>query len=42
MDLLRQGDDVQVLAPASLRQAVQARLAAALAAYDTPAPSPMA
>lgn len=42
MDLLRQGGDVQVLAPASLRQAVRDRLAAALAAYDAPAASPMA
>jgi predicted DNA-binding transcriptional regulator YafY len=37
MDLLRQGAQVQVLAPASLRNAVRQRLAAALAAYDTPA-----
>ncbi len=33
MDLLRQGDQVQVLAPDSLRAAVRQRLAAALAAY---------
>ena len=33
MDLLRQGEQVQVLAPDSLRAAVQLRLAAALAAY---------
>ena len=33
MDLLRQGEQVQVLAPDSLRQAVQRRLAAALAVY---------
>ncbi len=33
MDLLRQGEQVQVLAPDSLRQAVQRRLAAALAAF---------
>ncbi len=37
MDLLRQGEQVQVLAPDSLRAAVRQRLAAALAAYDTPA-----
>lgn len=36
MDLLRQGAQVQVLAPASLRSAVRQRLAAALAAYDAP------
>jgi predicted DNA-binding transcriptional regulator YafY len=36
MDLLRQGAQVQVLAPASLRNAVRQRLAAALAAYDAP------
>jgi predicted DNA-binding transcriptional regulator YafY len=35
MDLLRQGEQVQVLAPDSLRQAVRQRLAAALAAYGT-------
>jgi predicted DNA-binding transcriptional regulator YafY len=33
MDILRQGEQVQVLAPASLRTAVQRRLAAAVAAY---------
>ena len=33
MDLLRQGEQVRVLAPASLRDAVQRRLAAALAIY---------
>ena len=33
MDLLRQGEQVQVLAPDSLRQAVQRRLTAALAAF---------
>jgi len=37
MDLLRQGEQVQVLAPESLRAAVRQRLAAALAAYDAPA-----
>lgn len=36
MDLLRQGAQVQVLAPAGLRNAVRQRLAAALAAYDAP------
>ena len=35
MDLLRQGEQVQVLAPDSLRQAVQRRLAAALAVYGS-------
>ncbi len=35
MDLLRQGEQVQVLAPGSLRQAVRQRLAAALSAYDS-------
>ena len=39
MDLLRQGEQVQVLAPDSLRQAVRQRLAQALAAYDS-APVP--
>ena len=34
MDLLRQGEQVQVLAPDSLRRAVQRRLAAALAVYQ--------
>ncbi len=33
MDLLRQGSDVRVIGPASLRDAVRRRLAAALAAY---------
>ncbi|OYU99883.1 MAG: transcriptional regulator [Burkholderiales bacterium PBB5] len=33
MDLLRQGEQVQVLAPASLQQAVRRKLAAALAVY---------
>ena len=33
MDILRQGEQVRVLAPASLREAVQRRLAAALAVY---------
>ena len=33
MDLLRQGEQVQVIAPQSLREAVQRRLAAALAVY---------
>ena len=33
MDLLRQGEQVRVLAPDSLRQAVQRRLVAALAVY---------
>ena len=37
MDLLRQGEQVQVLAPDSLRAAVRQRLAAALAVYDSPA-----
>ena len=38
MDLLRQGEQVQVLAPDSLAQAVRRRLAAALAVYgDRPA-----
>ncbi len=37
MDLLRQGEQVQVLAPDSLREAVQRRLAAALAVYAQPA-----
>ena len=36
MDLLRQGEQVQVLAPDSLRAAVQRRLAAALAVYASP------
>ena len=39
MDLLRQGEQVQVLAPASLRSAVRQRLAAALVAYDNPLPA---
>ena len=39
MDLLRQGEQVQVLAPDSLRAAVQLRLAAALAAYGRMPPS---
>jgi predicted DNA-binding transcriptional regulator YafY len=39
MDLLRQGEQVQVLAPASLRSAVRQRLAAALVAYDNPSPA---
>lgn len=34
MDILRQGADVQVLEPATLRRAVQARLAAAMAMYE--------
>ena len=34
MDLLRQGEQVQVLGPDSLRRAVQRRLAAALAVYQ--------
>ncbi|MDE1929185.1 MAG: WYL domain-containing protein, partial [Burkholderiales bacterium] len=34
MDILRQGDDVRVVAPASLVDAVRARLRAALARYD--------
>ena len=38
MDLLRQGEQVRVLAPDSLAQAVQRRLAAALAIYAEPAP----
>jgi predicted DNA-binding transcriptional regulator YafY len=33
MDILRQGEQVEVLAPASLRRTVQRRLAAALATY---------
>ena len=33
MDILRQGEQVQVLAPASLQQAVRRKLAAALAVY---------
>ena len=37
--LLRQGAQVQVLAPASLRSAVRQRLAAALVAYDNPLPA---
>ena len=37
MDLLRQGDEVQVLEPAALRDKVAARLRAAAARYDTPA-----
>jgi proteasome accessory factor C len=40
MDLLRHGADVQVLAPASLRQALRARLVAALAQYDDTLASP--
>ena len=36
MDLLRQGEQVRVVAPDSLRQAVQRRLAAALAVYAAP------
>ena len=36
MDLLRQGEQVRVLAPDSLRDAVQRRLAAALATYTDP------
>ena len=40
MDMLRQGEQVQVLEPASLRQAVQRRLALALAAYDASASKP--
>jgi predicted DNA-binding transcriptional regulator YafY len=38
MDLLRQGEQVRVLAPDSLARAVQRRLAAALAVYTDPAP----
>ena len=34
MDILRQGEQVQVLAPDSLVAAVQRRLAAALAVYS--------
>ena len=34
MDLLRQAEQVEVVEPASLRRAVRARLAAALAVYD--------
>jgi predicted DNA-binding transcriptional regulator YafY len=34
MDILRQGEQVEVLEPASLRRAVRERLAAALALYD--------
>lgn len=34
MDILRQGEQVRVIAPASLRQAVQRRLAAAAAQYE--------
>ncbi len=37
MDLLRQGPDVQVLGPPSLREAVQRQLRQALAAYAAPA-----
>jgi predicted DNA-binding transcriptional regulator YafY len=37
MDVLRHGEHVVVLAPASLRTEVRRRLAAALAAYDEPA-----
>ena len=40
MDLLRQGEQVKVLAPDSLRDAVQRRLAAALAVYGPPPSSP--
>ena len=36
MDILRQGEQVQVMAPDSLRQAVQRRLAAALKVYAAP------
>ncbi len=36
MDILRQGEQVRVLAPDSLRQAVQRRLAAAAAQYGAP------
>ena len=38
MDILRHGETVQVLAPAALRKRVAERLAAAAAAYRTPAP----
>ncbi|MBL8330022.1 MAG: YafY family transcriptional regulator [Rubrivivax sp.] len=38
MDLLRQGPEVTVLAPASLREAVRERLSAALALYAPDAP----
>jgi predicted DNA-binding transcriptional regulator YafY len=38
MDLLRQGEQVQVIAPESLRAAVQRRLEAALAVYRRQAP----
>jgi predicted DNA-binding transcriptional regulator YafY len=34
MDLLRQGDEVTVVEPASLRRAVQQRLQRAAALYD--------
>ncbi|MDE2371421.1 MAG: WYL domain-containing protein [Burkholderiales bacterium] len=34
MDILRQGDDVRVVAPTSLAEAVKSRLRAALARYD--------
>jgi predicted DNA-binding transcriptional regulator YafY len=37
MDLLRQGEQVQVVAPESLRQTVKRRLAAALSVYDAQA-----
>jgi predicted DNA-binding transcriptional regulator YafY len=40
MDLLRQGEQVRVLAPPALVAAVQARLAAAAAQYGQPASSP--
>jgi predicted DNA-binding transcriptional regulator YafY len=33
MDVLRHGDQVEVIQPGALREAVQRRLAAALAAY---------
>jgi predicted DNA-binding transcriptional regulator YafY len=36
MDLLRQGEQVEVLEPASLRKAVRQRLRAAVAVYDGP------
>jgi predicted DNA-binding transcriptional regulator YafY len=39
MDILRQGEQVQVRAPAALRDAVRRRLAQALAEYDRAAPA---
>jgi predicted DNA-binding transcriptional regulator YafY len=38
MDVLRQGEQVRVVAPATLVQAVRERLQAAAALYETPPP----